>query len=70
MAVRELTNDEQAEVVRLLREAVEADSRSARAKRQKSNLTKLEPAPLATLSLALAKKRRWRVSRQWKRLPD
>jgi hypothetical protein len=70
MAVRDLTNDEQAELVRLLRDAVEAHPRSARAKRLKSILAKLEPAPLATLSLALAKKRRRRVIRQRKRLPD
>jgi hypothetical protein len=62
IAPHDLTNDQKAELVRLLRE-VEADPRSARAKRLRSILSKLEPAPLATLSLALAKQRRRRRTR-------
>jgi len=63
IAPHDLTNDQKAELVRLLRETIEADPRSARAKRLRSILSKLEPAPLATLSLALAKQRRRRRTR-------
>lgn len=54
----DLSPEEYAEVVRLVRAAIDADRypRSRRAKRLKSILEKLEPAPLATMTLALAKK--------------
>jgi hypothetical protein len=59
MALSDLTDDDQSDLVRLLRETIEADRhrRSRRTTRLKSILAKLEPAPLATLTLALAKKR-------------
>jgi hypothetical protein len=59
MSLSNLSESQHAELVRLLRETIEADRdpRSLRTKRLKTILAKLEPAPLATISLALAKKR-------------
>jgi hypothetical protein len=70
MTLPDLTEGQKAELMRLLRETIEAHPRSARAKRLKTIVATLEPAPLATLSLALAKKRRRHPSRKRMRLPD
>ena len=58
MPLPDLSPEEYAEVVRLVRAAIDGNRypRSQRAKRLKSILEKLEPAPLATMTLALAKK--------------
>lgn len=59
MPLSDLSPEEYVELVSLLRAAIDddRDPLSSRAKRLKSILAKLEPAPLATLTLALAKKR-------------